>query len=59
MKELFHREDFSMNETRESIYDEICRVLTDYEEGLVSGDTLYEMLLKIANRWEDTITVQE
>ena len=48
-----------MNETRESIYDEICRVLTDYEEGLVSGDTLYEMLLKIANRWEDTITVQE
>ena len=30
-----------MNETRESIYDEICRVLTDYEEELVSGDALY------------------
>ena len=44
-----------MNE-RDMIYDEACRVLTDYEENLVSDDTLYEMLLKIVNRWEDTIT---
>lgn len=50
-----------MNE-RQQIYDELCRVLTDYEgngtpEGAVAD--LYDMLVKIQNRWEDTITVQD
>ena len=49
-----------MNE-RQMIYDELCRVLTDYEgngsEDGASADDLYSMLVKIQNRWEDTITV--
>lgn len=44
-----------MNE-RNAIYDEACRVLTDYEYSLVSKEDLYEMLLKIVNNWETIIT---
>ena len=47
---------------REEIYDEMCRVLTNYENA-EDGDKfteyeLYEMLVKIQRRWEDVITVQ-
>ena len=45
--------------TKESIYDEMCRLLTDYED--INGVTeidLYEMLVKIQRHWEDVITVQ-
>jgi hypothetical protein len=45
--------------TKESIYDEMCRLLTDYED--MNGATeidLYEMLVKIQRHWEDVITVQ-
>ena len=46
--------------TKESIYDEMCRLLTDYEDmnGVTEID-LYEMLVKIQNNWEAVITVQE
>ena len=45
---------------REEIYDEMCRLLTDYENGsdMVTENELYAMLVKIQRRWEDTITVQ-
>ena len=45
---------------RMTLYDELCRVLTDYEgngseESAEAGD-LYGMLVKIQNLWEDVIT---
>lgn len=54
----------SRAETKASIYDEICRVLTDYEHREVQSDDidweaeLYEMLVKIQNNWEAVITIQ-
>lgn len=52
-----------MNEKQE-IYDELCRVLTDYESGDFESaadatDALYEMLVKIQNRWEDVFRPNE
>ena len=48
-----------MNE-RQQIYDEICNVLTLYEEHDDDmSDLLYEMLVKIQNNWETVITVQD
>ena len=46
--------------TKESIYDEMCRLLTDYEDmnGVTEVD-LYNMLVKIQNNWEAVITAQE
>lgn len=46
--------------TKEDIYDEMCRLLTEYEDGsdMVTECELYAMLVKIQRRWEDTITVQ-
>lgn len=48
------------NDTKESIYDEMCRLLTDYEDmnGVTEID-LYKMLVKIQNNWETVITAQE
>jgi hypothetical protein len=45
---------------REEIYDEMCKLLTDYENGsdMVTEYELYDMLVKIQKRWEDVITVQ-
>lgn len=48
-----------MIDTKRMIYDELCRVLTDYEEGEGSEKELYSMLVKIQNRWEDTITAKD
>lgn len=45
--------------TKREIYDDLSRVLTDYEEGNADTTDLYDMLVTIQNRWEDTITVQE
>ena len=50
-------------ETKQTIYDEMCRVLTDYEtpnseEERTTADDLYRMLVKIQTRWEDTITAE-
>ena len=48
--------------TKESIYDEMCRVLTNYEnaedDDKFTEYELYEMLVKIQNNWEAVITVQ-
>lgn len=41
------------------IYDELSRVLTDYEESICDESDLYYMLCKIQNRWEDVITAEE
>ena len=45
---------------REEIYDEMCRLLTDYENdnSVVTKQELYKMLVKIQNNWETVITVQ-
>jgi hypothetical protein len=45
---------------REKIYDKMCQLLTDYENGsdMVTEYELYDMLVEIQRRWEDTITVQ-
>ena len=51
-------------ETKQTIYDELCKVLTNYEapekelERTTEND-LYEMLVKIQNCWEDIITATE
>ena len=45
-----------MMETKKSIYDELSRVLTAFEEMEASEAELYEMLCKIQNNWEDVIT---
>lgn len=46
---------------KQKIYDELCIVLTEYEEhGWEYGaNILYDMLVKIQNNWETVITVQE
>ena len=41
------------------IYDRRCMVLTDYEEGIATGEELYKMLADIQNAWETVITTQE
>ena len=47
-----------MNE-KQKIYDELCAVLTRYEESDEDESNLmYEMLCKIQNAWEDIITAQ-
>jgi hypothetical protein len=56
-----------MFETKKDIYNELIKLLTDYENPMDVEDyddidweaELYEMLVKIANRWEDTITADE
>ena len=49
-----------MNE-RDKIYDEICKTLTEYEEGndMITELTFYDLLCKIQNNWESVITKQE
>lgn len=48
---------------REDIYNEIVRTLTNYEipedeEHRTTEKDLYFLLVKIQNRWEDTITAE-
>lgn len=44
-------------ETKQTIYDELCAVLTRYEESDDDeSELLYEMLVKIQNNWETVIT---
>jgi hypothetical protein len=38
------------------IYDELCRVLTDYENDVISTEDLYNMLVRIQTNWEAIIT---
>lgn len=46
-----------MNE-KKVIYDEMCRVLTDYEMNVCNEHDLYDMLVKIQNNWENVITME-
>lgn len=47
-----------MNE-KQMIYDELSRVLTDFENGYADENDLYNMLCTIQNKWEDAITVED
>ncbi len=51
-----------MNE-KQAIYDELSRVLTDYEnsdhDNAATEYELYEMLVKIQRQWETVITAQD
>lgn len=38
---------------RNDTYDDICRALTNYEEGNADADDLYNALVAIQNKWED------
>lgn len=44
---------------KKEIYDQLSRVLTEYEHGICDEKNLYEILCQIQNQWEDVITVQE
>ena len=48
---------------KEKIYDEICRLLTDYEQANSKNKVLradfYNLLVKIQNNWESVLTAQE
>ncbi|HBF1809495.1 TPA: hypothetical protein KNS94_003663 [Clostridioides difficile] len=43
------------------IYDEMCKLLTEYEESIenVEMEDFYDMLVKIQDNWESTITKQD
>ena len=47
--------------TKEQIYDEMCRVLTEYENdnNMITENELYDMLVTIQNNWEAVITRKE
>ena len=51
------KDDFVANKKKE-IYDELCRVLTDWETQEAVDDDLYWMLVKIQNNWEAIITAE-
>ena len=40
---------------KNNLYDELCHLLTDFEEmsESVSEEDLYDMLVKIQNNWEE------
>lgn len=46
--------------TKEQIYDEMCRVLTEYENDndMITENELYDILVTIQNNWETVITKQ-
>ena len=56
-----------MIQTKRDIYEELSAVLTHYEhpedydgyDDIDWENVLYLMLVKIQNRWEDTITADE
>lgn len=66
MVKLRNKGDAIMFQTKRDIYEELCALLTSYEHPEDYEDyddveweaELYEMLVKIQNRWEDTITAE-
>ena len=48
-------------QTKEQIYDEMCRILIEYENDndMITENELYDMLVTIQNNWETVITKQE
>lgn len=50
--------------TKNEIYDTMCRVMTNYEDGRYPSkdfafDDFYSLLVYIQNNWEDVITAQD
>ena len=41
---------------KNQIYDDLCKVLTDYENNTATAEDLYNMLVHIQNHWETVIT---
>ena len=37
---------------KDMIFDELSRILTEYEEGKIGKEDLYKILVKIQNNWE-------
>lgn len=48
-----------ITETKKSIYDQLSRVLTDWENQNAVDDDLYSMLVKIQRLWETVITAED
>ena len=48
----------SIIRSQNELYDELSRVLTDYEEDNCDTEDLYDMLVKMQNAWEGTINCQ-
>ena len=46
-------------QTKKEVYDDMCRVLTDYENKECVAFDLYCMLVDIQALWEDVITAQD
>ena len=42
---------------RKELYDEVSEVLTNWEMQEMADDDLYNMLVKIQNKWEEVIAV--
>ena len=57
--EVVYESDQPTHQQKQEIYDELSRVLTDYEENKADADELYEMLVKVQNSWENVITAAE
>ena len=47
-----------MDLEKAKIYDELCAVLTMYENDEATDEDLYDMLIKIQDNWEDVITAE-
>ena len=44
--------------TKQELYDELSKTLTNYENHTANETDLYEMLVKIQNHWETVITAK-
>lgn len=44
---------------RIKIYDDLSRILTEYEEGKAGEEELYNMLVEIQSNWEAVITAEQ
>ena len=61
IREWYNNNQEDEIQTKEQIYDEMCRVLTEYEDDndMITENELYDMLVTIQNNWEAVITKQE
>ena len=61
IREVFNnnQKDMKQEKTKQDFYDEICKIITDWEEQKAVDNDLYDMLVDIQNNWENIITKQE
>lgn len=61
IREVFNnnQKDMKQEKTKQDFYDELCKVLTDWEGQKAVDNDLYNMLVDIQNNWENIITKQE